>query len=160
MKTLLVGEAPPKSRMRDTPTSLPFSGAGGRRFSNMLGEDVTQVFETRNLIAVWPGAGSKGSLFPLPRARAGLHDLMKTLELQTPRLILAGQRVATAFRLRDLPQLEWHTATYERYFTVVTYEVAIIPHPSAVNRTWNDPVATERVRDFLLREKERTNGTA
>lgn len=80
MRTILVGEAPPQWRMKDTPTSLPFSGLSGKRFSNMLGVDVTEAFETRNLISVWPGKNNKGSLFPLALARAGVRDLVRELE--------------------------------------------------------------------------------
>jgi uracil-DNA glycosylase len=162
MRTILVGEAPPQSRPRDTPTSLPFSGASGKRFSDMLGVDVTEVFETRNLISIWPGKSSKGSLFPLALARAGMRDLMRELEtrqlshpqLAPSRLILAGTRVATVFHANNLPRLEWHTVWFAASM-VLPYEISIIPHPSGVSRAWNDPDMVERVQRFLLEEKER-----
>lgn len=131
----------------------------------MLGVDVTEVFETRNLISIWPGKSAKGSLFPLGLARAGMRDLVRELEERyllsshptppLPRLILAGQRVAAAFLLRDLPQLEWVTTALSGSTVVLPVNLAIVPHPSGVSRAWNDPDMVERVQRFLLEEKER-----
>ncbi len=162
MKTILVGEAPPQWRPKDTPTSLPFSGASGKRFSDMLGVDVTEAFETRNLLAVWPGKDKKGSLFPLPLARVGARWLVRELEERylrdmghNPRLLLCGTRVQAAFRLRDLPQLEWFAIMLPGS-ALVTFNIAIIPHPSGVNRAWNDPIKTEEVKRFLVDEYHRS----
>src|SRR5687768_3508028 len=120
--------------MKDTPTSLPFSGASGKRFSDMLGVDVTEAFETRNLLSVWPGKNNKGSLFPLQPARVGVRDLVHELgerqrlepQLRYIRLMLCGTRVQAAFRLRDLPQLEWVTEILGEFRQYHTFKVAII----------------------------------
>lgn len=160
MKTILVGEAPPKSRMVDTPESVAFSGASGKRFSDMLGVDVTEAFATMNLLKRWPGTTGKGSSFPLGRARQSATMLVNRLP-PSNRLILAGGRVANAFRIAHLPQLEWHTTMLGPPVTLTTFKVAVIPHPSGVNRAWNDPAITEAVKRFLVAEYERTqHGTA
>lgn len=160
MKTLLIGEAPPRSRMRDTPTSLPFSGAAGRRLSDLIGQDITQAFETRNLIHTWPGASHHGSLFPLSRARSGAIELFRSMpHISETRMILAGGRVAKAMKMSHLPQLEWKlrrvkfkAAPEGTFWVWRDVWVARIPHPSGVNREWNDPKVAEAVRAFLLEE--------
>jgi uracil-DNA glycosylase len=157
VRTILVGEAPPQWRGEDTPDSLPFSGPSGKRFSDMLGVDVTEAFETRNLLSKWPGKAAKGSKFPLELARTGAQDLVQELEQREyrPRLLLCGTRVANAFRMKDFPQLEWHIRTLYAPMGV-TFFIALVPHPSGVNRTWNDPVKADAVRKFLVAEYERS----
>lgn len=163
-KTILVGEAPPKSRMRDSPTSLPFSGSAGRRLSELIGQDVTQAFETRNLIPEWPGQSHHGSLFPIVKARSGVVELLRTLPFNPPaRLIFAGGRVAKAFKLGNLSMLEWRQikvgfrgAPGGNHWFEKRLWVAKIPHPSGVNRWWNEPGAEDQVREFLLAELERS----
>lgn len=109
MKTVLLGEAPPKSRMRDTPESRPFSGNSGKRFSEMIGEDVVRVFDTRNLLSEWPGPANKGSKFPTVAAHQGARRLLLTLPKEGARIILCGGRVAKAMSLSWIKSLQWHS---------------------------------------------------
>lgn len=161
MKTILLGEAPPKSRPRDTPESRPFSGASSRRFSDMIGEDVVKAFDTRNLLSEWPGSTGKGSKFPLAAAQAGAHRLLRTLPSEGTRIILCGRRVARAMSLRWLAlNFGWYNVSWQ-YPTYVQARAILIPHPSGVNRQWNDPKVSEAVKRILLAEVERMkSGTA
>lgn len=154
MKTILLGEAPPKSRPRDTPESRPFSGASGRRFSEMIGEDVVKAFDTRNLLPEWPGAASKGSKFPMMAAQIGAHRLLRTLPRDGTRIILCGSRVARAMSLQWMVSLRWYRVSWQspRY---IQARAIFIPHPSGVNRQWNDPEVVEAVKQVLLAEVER-----
>lgn len=154
MRTILLGEAPPKSRMRDTPESRPFSGNSGRRFSEMIGEDIVKAFDTRNLMSEWPGPASKGSKFPMLAAQVGAARLLRTLPSEGGRIILCGQRVARAMSLRWMVPLRWYSVSWQspRY---IQARAILIPHPSGVNRQWNDPELTEIVKQILLAEVER-----
>lgn len=157
-KTLLVGEAPPQSRMRDTPDSPPFSGASGRRLSDLLGVDVTKVFDTRNVFSIWPGPGGNGSKFPMGPAKRAAGDFVRKLDPQAMRVILVGSRVAKAFQVYYLPLLKWRTVQFNWSKGSRILVVSRIPHPSGVNQDWNDPVTVERVRIFLTDELRRNYG--
>lgn len=154
MKTILLGEAPPRSRPKDTLESRPFSGASGRRFSEMIGEDVVTAFDTRNLLPEWPGPASKGSKFPVMAAQMGAHRLLRTLPSDGTRIILCGSRVARAMSMRWLPLLIWRNVAWQSP-RFVHASVILIPHPSGVNRQWNDPEVSEVVKRILLAEVER-----
>lgn len=157
MKTILLGEAPPKWRMKDTETSLPFSGLSGRRFSEMLGQDVTEVFWTRNLLSEWPGESRVGSRFPRDQGKKAAVRFITSLPSEGARVILAGSRVVGALGLKDMPPLVWMSKKFRVNLRTIIVDVARVPHPSGVNHQWNDPETTGQVREFLLAEKERMN---
>lgn len=159
MKTILLGEAPPKSRPKDTLQSRPFSGNSGRRFSEMIGEDVVTAFDTRNLLSEWPGPASKGSKFPLAAAELGAHRLLRTLPSEGNRIILCGGRVAKAMSLRWMVPLGWYSVSWQ-WPKYVQAKAILIPHPSGVNRQWNDPKISEAVKRILLAEVERMKSGA
>lgn len=153
MKTILLGEAPPKSRPKDTPESRPFSGNSGRRFSEMIGEDVVQVFDTRNLLSEWPGPASKGSKFPMAAAQRGADRVIRTIP-SGARLVLCGSRVARAMSLQWMEPMRWYTVSWQSPRHVWARAI-LIPHPSGVNRQWNNPEVHEVVKRILLAEVER-----
>lgn len=167
MKTLLVGEAPARSMAGKCVPA--FSSASGRRLGKLLGVDVTQEFATRNLLDYWPGSGGKGSEFHLPEAKLAARLLVKRLSLAKPnaelRIMLAGQRVAKAFRVRpEIEYLEWSSLYLGSLISLPAaafqFQFAVIPHPSGVNRWWNSEENTERARIFLSHELRGKSGKA
>lgn len=161
-KTILLGEAPGRG-FDDQPA---FSSRSGQRLSELLGVDVRQVFKCQNLLPAWPGKGSsKGAAFPAVEARQAAEQFMQRLclasmdrEGRDRRIILAGTRVAKAMRVRPgVPILTW-TSFWVGSTThwCGDHEFAVLPHPSGVNRWWNDPACVERARQFLLDEARLT----
>lgn len=136
MKPLLVGEAP--SRTSDP--AVPFSGRSGDRLRELLGRPLEDAFEIRNLLAEWPGAAAKGSAWDRGAARERAVEITR-LDWYRGRLLVAvGRRVARAFALPALPYLE---VVGEKY------PAAVLPHPSGVDRWFNDPQNVEAARAFL-----------
>jgi uracil-DNA glycosylase len=134
-RPLIIGEAP----SRTAGAARALDGRSGERLARLLGVGLDQLlerFETANLLERWPGpAGRKGAAFPARMAR----EAAERVRLRGS-VLLAGRRVAAAFRL-SAPYFEWATLRGAR--------VAVIPHPSGVNRWWNDPANRERAAAFL-----------
>jgi hypothetical protein len=127
---MVLGEAPSRT------SAAPFEGS---RLGLYLGADPAGRFELANLLDAWPGPAGKGSAFPLAEARAAA-DL---LDLGGRRVILCGWRVAAALDFRAPAYLRWRDHRGAR--------MAVLPHPSGVNRWWNDPGNRRRARRFLRR---------
>lgn len=125
----------------------------------MIGDDVVRVFDTRNLLSEWPGPASKGSKFPMAAATLGAHRLLRTLPSDGNRIILCGSRVAKAMSLQWVTPLRWFNVSWQspRYVQAC---VILIPHPSGVNRQWNDPEVAQVVRRILVKEVERMSSGA
>jgi hypothetical protein len=143
MKPLLVGPAPGKR----APASWPAFGPGpgsGQFLCRLLGIGaVRHEFDAVNLLDRWPGrAANGGDLFPIGEAReAALSIGRRGVIDDRPFVLLAGHNVAGAFGVR-VPYLTW-----ERFDCGVP--VAVIPHPSGLNRWWNKPANRERARRFI-----------
>ncbi len=161
-RTILLGEAPGRG-FDDRPA---FSSKSGVFLSELMGLNVQQTFVCHNLLSEWPGQSSgKGAAFPLAEARAAGEALMKRLHdvpNQQPgekrRIILAGKRVAKAMRVRpEIDYLTWHTFWLGSTSSWCDeHEFAILPHPSGVNRWWNDRENKAAARRFLLDEARLT----
>ena len=133
MDLLLVGEAPgrdgatlddPRSRSGKRLTEL---GAGGLPFVNILDE--------------WPGPASKGAGFEWnsPEVQRAVGRKLDGLP-RRPALVFLGLRAARAFDWRGA-YFEWGQCRGRRVVTV--------PHPSGVNRWWNEPANVRRARRFF-----------
>jgi uracil-DNA glycosylase len=138
VRPLLVGEAP---GLRTSGPAFGGGGASGRRLARLAGlARLAEVFDCVNLLDAWPGPAGKASAFPLGRAREAATAL---LEERGPGqvVVCVGSRVWAAFGLRPAESL-----------TAVAREgtcFVLIPHPSGVNRWWNEPGAEERAGRFL-----------
>lgn len=169
-----MGEAPGRQHEGEP----PFSSRSGDRLSELLGEDVRLVFRCHNLLNYCPPKteGGKGEAFSgehFEKARRTARSYCRWFAKRSPldwsdqegpasqrplRVILAGGRVAKAFRLRSpTPLLEWRSL-----YLLSTHPmppnsawVAVIPHPSGVNRWWNEKDNVDMARDFLVAERER-----
>lgn len=142
MRPVVVGEAPG----RGTDPARPLRGDSGRRLARYagLGGDVGELArraERVNLVDRFPGGQGKGCRFPREDARRGARDLLALAPGRD--LLLLGKRVAGA--------LGWTDAEYLRWLPLKSCRLACVPHPSGVNRWWNDPANRRRARAFLCR---------
>lgn len=181
---LLVGEAP--SRSGDRYWMIPLSGAVAERLLEMAqisreretnGKVVaaywtlTEHFDTMNLIERYPGPQGKGAAFPMEQARAALDEQWG--EIRTyPVVVLLGARLPMAFDIgAGYPFYEW--CWYDRRDdgpspTVASGDVPVeaqvgiqvvsIPHPSKLNRMYEDPAELERAGAVLREAIVRAQG--
>jgi hypothetical protein len=99
-----------------------------------------------NLLRSWPGTNrtKKGDLWPAQLARVAA--LTCIVGVAGARVILLGQNVARAFRVGRRPILTW--------FPFGHGHAAIVPHPSGINRWYNDPSNVRRAERFMRRTME------
>lgn len=141
MTRWLYGQAP----SRRAGSERAFDGASGRKLAELTGlshDEFLERFETRNLLNGYPGrSDTGGDLFTLAlaseAATKATHDWA-----DGDVVVLAGRHVARAFGVYDLP-----------YFQVAHVwggvSLVVIPHPSSINRLWNDPETSERAARAL-----------
>lgn len=156
-KTTLLGEAPGRG-FDDQPA---FSSKSGRFLSDLIQLDVQETFRCLNLLQRWPGRSSgKGAAFPHREARASAEELCQRLaeEAARTRIILAGMRVAKALGIRrDVIYFRWQPlADVSATLSHPQLWVAVMPHPSGVNRWWNDAENKKLAAEFLLEEARLT----
>lgn len=138
-KPLLVGEAPSKNE----PLPRPLEGRVGRRLAEYAGltfEQYIERFDRVNLLDVRQDTKEKGFEFDMDAARLSARQLMTTIEPGRVVLLL-GRRVAEA------------VGAVKNYFEptrlVDGTTLYVLPHPSGVNRWWNEEANREQVRTFL-----------
>jgi hypothetical protein len=121
--------------------------------SCLSGRAFARVFARANVLEVWPGpSGRKGAAFPLALARAQAVRLRRRF-YRGRVVLLLGHRVAAAFGVR---------ASYLTRVVVGGADVFVLPHPSGVNRWYNDAANVARLgrllRGFVAHEKEIGDG--
>ncbi len=134
---LFIGEAPGRKGPRDMDVVFvdKVFGRGARPGAAAL----LRRSQHRNLLNYWPGEDGKGSYFPALVAKEEARKIRIPLHVHT--LVLLGMRVATAFQMHLVPYFERRT-----YRDRLVY---VVPHPSGVNRWWNDPDNRRQARRFL-----------
>lgn len=164
MKLVVVGEAPnhaaeklltawtlSSSVPRTAAVRIKFlrrlagTGTTGERLAELAGvpfKEWLAATDRFNVLDRWPGRGPKGDAFPRDLALLGAGRLLPIVSGR--RVLFLGHRVAGAFRLSDeyLRWREWRVGPY-------AFEAAVFPHPSRVNRWWNDPENEKRAARFL-----------
>lgn len=174
-RPLILGEAP--SRSGDKYFMCPLSGAVGERLARWAGLEpqpggtrygqwywsLVEAFECRNLLERYPGPQGKGAALPMGPARAAAAEL--EAELDGRRVVLLGSRLPAALSLPwPAPMFEWYTSPRriptntlpmedgEHVLRLGTeFEYAVIPHPSGLNRTYNDPLNVRAASAVLRR---------
>lgn len=144
-RTLIVGQAPSASAGH----RRAFDGRSGARLAELMGiphADMLKRFDTVNLIPVFPGKErrARGDRFSMREARRGAARVL--MGVFWSRILVVGIATARAIGLGpvsgDVNVLLWGTgpegATY-----------GVVPHPSGLNRWWNDPDNERRGRAFL-----------
>lgn len=142
MKPLLVGEAPSKNEV----TEQPLMGRVGRRMAALADlsyEDYLRHFDRVNLLHVRQDTKEKGFEFDHAAAAVAAHQLFLDGTIKQGRVVLMlGWRVTRAFFS------PYDKAYFERHdHAGVTFYA--MPHPSGVNRYWNDLENCKKASEFV-----------
>ena len=145
MKPLIIGQAP----ARGNDDKLPFAGASGARLASLAGvgesgDDLPEHFELRNLISKYPGktGSGKGDAFDLAAAKLQAGVIMEEIYGSDRRwVLLMGKSVARAFGMGNREYLKPYAWSMHLF--------VIFPHPSGVNRWWNNPYNVEQAAGVL-----------
>ena len=135
----LVGQAP--SRRGDP--RKPLAGPNGQKIARLAGMSYDELIACRrkHLNTHHSGKRSKGDAFDRANGYVNAGDIL--LDWRVERIVLLGKNVAHCFGFRDVPFLaEIHI--YGRRFL-------IFPHPSGINRWWNERRNERRARQLLQR---------
>lgn len=148
-KYIFIGQAP----SRETDGKPPFVGKCGAFLAGLMGlsqDEMLSQHEFINLLPRWPGKGVNGDLFPIIQARAAAKKLLPSLFGR--RVILLGSNVARAF---GATSFQYYAGPYEVHDLEDSNKITIpwlvvIPHPSGVNRHWNNPTSRDVARKFFV----------
>ena len=135
----LVGQAP--SRRGDP--RKPLAGPNGQKIARLAGISHDELIGCRrmHLNTRYSGKRRKGDAFNRAEGNANAGDVL--LDWRVERIVLLGKNVARCFGLRDVPFLA-EIRIYGRRFL-------IFPHPSGINRWWNERRNERRARQVLQR---------
>lgn len=144
-RPILIGQAP--SRHGD-PTK-PLTGLPGRRLARLANMYPLEFYASvvrANLLPFYLGGNDEGDAFPMSEARVAAFESAPSLDGRV--VVFVGRKVAEAFGFTG-KWFEWRNS----FFTSpdVSMRCAVIPHPSARNRWWNDE-ANVRAAESFLRE--------
>jgi uracil-DNA glycosylase len=141
MKPLIIGQAP---GIGYAERPEPVAGRCGGRLAALCGlslDEFLSRFDRENLVPYFPGRLITGDRFV---GRVEARDLAERFRsaVVDRRVVVLGFSTATAFRLT-------HPAfTFARHWGG---EFAFCPHPSGVNRWWNDPENLRLAAQFWRR---------
>ena len=160
-KVLLLGESPAAGTEHDPESWLaPGSSPSADRLLKFTGYDeetYLDTFDRDNLLHHLPKRSGKGRSFPLSSAKRQVERMFVERWGLTHRVVMLGRRVATAFDWSlegkwyskvphcELEYLKWYRIAH-RYRIIWS---AVVPHPSGVNRWWNDANNRRRARKFF-----------
>ena len=151
MKILVIGQGPSKS-YRGT-KALEGKGSGDKlaKLCGLTPEEFFRFSVTLNLFEDFQGKNGKGDHFPMELAKQRAKAIVYRWWAHS-KVILLGRGVAEAFGKKDAEILTWHHAG------IPFCEFAVVPHPSGINRWWNDPVhritASLFLRDAYLAHRK------
>jgi len=135
----LVGQAP--SRRGDP--RKPLAGPNGQKIARLAGMSYDELVacRRRHLNTHYNVKRGEGSSFDCAKGNVNAADIL--MDWRVERIVLLGKNVARCFGFRDLPFLA-QISIYGRRFL-------IFPHPSGVNRWWNERRNERRARQLLQR---------
>ena len=141
----LVGQAP--SRRGDP--HKPLAGPNGQKIAHLAGMSYDELIacRRRHLNTHYGAKGGKG--FDHAKGKINAADVL--MDWRVERIVLLGKNVARCFGFRDLPFLA-EIRIYGRRFL-------IFPHPSGVNRWWNERRNERRARQLLQRFLQGRDGS-
>jgi len=149
MRTAIIGQAPGREF-----ENLPaLQGKTLRRLMGLAGSktefEFRDYFEALNVLPHWPGKSGKGDAFPIEEAKKAAVRLEKYLVDR--RVIFLGDLVAIVFGWSRTPKLQWRQCA--------AYEFAVLPHPSGINRWYNNPRNVSQASRFLQLAKFASRAT-
>ena len=128
-KPLIIGEQPSKNGNPEQ----PLEGRIGHRMAEWMGityEQYLDFFVRVNLLPQRIEYSGKGTDFNVKLARRSAKQIEETF---TPGriVVICGKRAASAFGIVKTDYFEWFALNHAK--------AVIVPHPSGVNRWFNDP---------------------
>ncbi len=147
MKPLLIGEAPSKNQT----DPHPLEGRIGRKLAECAGlsyDAYLDMFDRVNLLAVRQDTKEKGFEFDMKAARESALLMRQSGIMRDRSVVLLGNRVAEAFGVRSIRFFHGHPHGQGGMLWVM-------PHPSGINRWWNDPDHHEAACSFMRGMVER-----
>jgi hypothetical protein len=167
--TVLVGQAPNGST--DGP-SRPLTGTSGRRIAELAGlgypHEYVRRFGRINLIETFPGyrengnGDGEGDAFPIVEARAGARRIVEEVVRGGGgnELVLLGRGVTRAFRWEPSSWFEETElavlAKVDGSPTTHSLRLSVAPHPSGLNRYWNEEENRRLASEFFRERAERS----
>jgi uracil-DNA glycosylase len=144
LKPLMIGEAPSKNEH----VPQPLSGRVGKRMAECCGltlEEFLDFFERTNLLKERQDTKEKGFEFDSVAAALEAEKLWHDgVTFHNDRVVLLlGHRVATAFGAANVYLIEQHLGTRAKVY--------VLPHPSGVNRWWNESANVKTMNEFMRR---------
>ena len=152
MRALFIGQAPSK----ETDGLEPFVGRCGKFLAALMGlthEEMLEQHDFINIFDSWPGAGTGGDLFSINEAKRKACELLPLLNGRL--VIFLGSNVAHAFELNKFSFFRFYQLLALSQGSSTTAAVAVVPHPSGVNRWYNDHNNREAASRFLLSLQKR-----
>jgi uracil-DNA glycosylase len=154
-KPLIIGQAP----ARGNDGKLPFAGASGSRLALLAGvggsgDELPEHFTMVNVLRKYPGSNGKGDNFDLTAARLRARRLrMKLSTVKSRHIILMGNNVARSFGIRPFKADRFKMVDKWQAGPDIYDEHAVylFPHPSAINRYWNEREHQLAAARFLRR---------
>lgn len=136
MKTILIGQAP--SRTSDP--GEPLSGRSGERIAALCGLDLPtflDTFERYNVLPYWPGKDGKGDRYTAAEIRHRAELIHS---------FIAGRKVVIlgVINARVL-SVTWPMFSFRPHCGA---QFAWSPHPSGINRWWNDLLNVSLAESF------------
>lgn len=137
-KILLIGQAPNRT---GNPKAI-LEGRLGRKIADLCGitfDEYVELFDRINILDCWPGKSGKGDVFPKAEAA---RQAMRIKIHERDCVVMLGQGVARSFGIK---------AEFLRWTFLGSTRVLILPHPSGINRWYNDPQNTRKARKIMHR---------
>lgn len=134
MKPLLIGQGPGRGK------GEPLAGRAGKKLAQLAGlslDDFLEATERINLLPRWLGKNGKGDQAPPRLLRNAARQLIHSGILDGRAVLVVGLATAKAIDREAECRRTWHQVT--------------IPHPSGINRWWNEP-KNEQLASRVLRE--------
>ncbi len=141
----LVGQAP--SRRGDP--HKPLAGPNGQKIAHLAGMSYDELIACRRRHLNTHYGAKGGKRFDHAKGKINAADVL--MDWRVERIVLLGKNVARCFGFRDLPFLA-EIRIYGRRFL-------IFPHPSGVNRWWNERRNERRARQLLQRFLQGRDGS-
>lgn len=119
---------------------LPETSSGGRLQALVLGIPRGAYIELDRMNLC-------GGKWSAPAARARAQELWQFFTPATHKFVLLGSKVCGAFQVPFVPFTVQASAVSSGGHTHV-----VLPHPSGLNRIWNEPGAFQRARALIEQE--------
>lgn len=144
-RPVFIGQA---ASRRGDPTK-PLTGRPGRKLAGLASMTPMEFYLSTvrvNLLPRYMGSRGRGDAFPMREARRNATRMAPLLDGRT--VVFVGRKVADAFGCRK-GWFDWDEGYFVTGDGTVHIHYAVVPHPSGLNRFWNDPYNAREASRFL-----------